>query len=180
MVFILPDHVHPEAGAMAEPLSIAWHAACLPGDLSGRTVAVLGSGSIGLSCALVARQRSARVVVCTDLGPDKAVLAAHAGADEYVDAAAGRAVNGVLAHLPGGADVTFVASGHPVVLEEACAVPPRGRRGRGQLLLRSADLRSESDGVRRADRASCSATRRSARSCPPRAPRPCSRRCTRT
>ncbi len=126
MVFVLPDQVHPEAGAMVEPLSIAWHAACLPGDLSGRTVAVLGSGSIGLSCALVARQRSARVVVCTDLGPGKAVLAAHAGADQYVDAAAGGAVGGVLERLPGGADVTFVASGHPGVLDEACAVTRPG------------------------------------------------------
>jgi len=126
MVFSLPDHVPPEAGAMAEPLSIAWHAARLPGDLAGLAVAVLGSGSIGLSCALVARHRSARAVVCTDLGPDKAVLAARAGADEYVDAAAGGAVNGVLAHLPGGADVTFVASGHPGVLDEACAVTRPG------------------------------------------------------
>lgn len=125
MAFVLPDHVHPEAGAMAEPLSIAWHAACLPGDLSGRTVAVLGSGSIGLSCALVARQRSARAVVCTDLGPGKAALVTRAGADEYVDAAGG-AVDGVLAHLPGGADVTFVASGHPGVLDEACAVTRPG------------------------------------------------------
>ncbi|MBM7814460.1 zinc-dependent alcohol dehydrogenase [Saccharothrix algeriensis] len=126
MVFALPDDIDPEAGAMVEPLSIAWHAACLPGDLRGRSVAVLGSGSIGLSCALVARQRSARRVVCTDLGPGKAVLAAHAGADGYVDAAGGGAVRGVLSHLPGGADVTFVASGHPGVLDEACAVTRPG------------------------------------------------------
>lgn len=126
MVFPLADHIPPESGAMVEPLAIAWHAARLPGGLSGRTVAVLGSGSIGLSCVLVARELAAGQVVCTDLGAGKAVLAAAAGADGYVDASAGGPVSGVLEHLGGGADVTFVASGHPGVLDEACAVTRPG------------------------------------------------------
>jgi threonine dehydrogenase-like Zn-dependent dehydrogenase len=126
MVFPLADHIPPEAGAMVEPLSIAWHAARLPGGLRGRKVAVLGSGSIGLCCVLVARELAAHRVVCTDLGPGKAMLAARAGADEYVDSSAGGPAAGLLEHLDGGADVTFVASGHPGVLDEACAVTRPG------------------------------------------------------
>src|ERR1041384_306069 len=122
MVFPLPGELHPEAGAMVEPLSIALHAARLPGPLTDRTVAVIGSGSIGLSCSLMARQLGARSVVCADLGPHKAELTARAGAGAYVDAAAEPVVEGVRTHLPGGADVTFVASGHRGVLDDACAM----------------------------------------------------------
>jgi 2-desacetyl-2-hydroxyethyl bacteriochlorophyllide A dehydrogenase len=126
MVFELPDGIDPEVGAMAEPLSIAAHAARLAGPLAGRSVAVIGAGGIGLCCALVARRHGAASVVCTDLGSAKEELTRHAGATAYVDGLEGGPRDGVLAALPDGADVTFVASGHTGALDQAAGVTALG------------------------------------------------------
>jgi 2-desacetyl-2-hydroxyethyl bacteriochlorophyllide A dehydrogenase len=124
MVFPLDAGVHPEAGAMAEPLAIAVHAARLA--TAGTTVAVLGAGGIGLCCAIAAEQLGLGEITCVDLGPDKARLAALAGATYYVDAAAAGAVTGVLGTHPRGVDVTFVATGYPGVLDDARAITRPG------------------------------------------------------
>jgi threonine dehydrogenase-like Zn-dependent dehydrogenase len=66
-----------------------------------------------------------------DLGPQKGALAAAAGADAYVDAAAGDPARAVLGQLPAGADVTFVASGHAGALDTARAMTRPG----GQIVV---------------------------------------------
>jgi len=125
MVFALGPDVDAEAGAMVEPLSIGLHAARLVTGSPVRTVAVLGSGGIGLSCVIAAKRLGMGRVVAVDLGRGKAALAASAGADGYVDAAGG-AVAGVREAFPGGADVTFVAAGYAGVLDDARAVTRPG------------------------------------------------------
>lgn len=129
MTFPLADHVHPEAGAMAEPLSIALHAVRLGlSDQGLGDVAILGAGGIGLCCALAARRLGARQITCIDLGTAKAHLAEAAGADTYLDAADAGAGKALRSAWPTGADVTVVASGHPGALDEACAMTRKGGR----------------------------------------------------
>ncbi len=135
MTFRLAGHVHPEAGAMAEPLSIALHAVRLGlaargerGEPGLGDVAILGAGGIGLCCALAARRLGARTIACVDLGPAKARLAEAAGADRYLDAADGGAAKALRSAWPDGADVTVVASGHPGALDDACAMTRKGGR----------------------------------------------------
>ncbi|MBB5159501.1 zinc-dependent alcohol dehydrogenase [Saccharopolyspora phatthalungensis] len=126
MTFALNPAISAEAGALVEPLSIGLHAAALAHHAGMGDVAVLGSGTIGLACAIAARQRGADRIVCVDIGPRKAELATAVRADGYVDASTADVADGVRAWFPSRADVTFVASGHPGVLNDATRITRPG------------------------------------------------------
>jgi len=59
----LPTAVATEIGALAEPLAVGARAIRALGDLARKQTLVLGAGTIGLMCALVARERGADVTV---------------------------------------------------------------------------------------------------------------------
>ncbi|MFM9443301.1 zinc-binding dehydrogenase [Streptomyces acidiscabies] len=133
MTHRLPPDTDPVAGALVEPLSIGLHAVRLAGAGAGRTVAVLGSGTIGLSCLLAARRVGFGPAVCVDAGPAKARLAEAAGAVGYVDARTGspspaEAGELIVRQLGGERpEVVFVSAGYPGVLDQAvAAVRPGG------------------------------------------------------
>lgn len=133
MTHRLPPDTDPVAGALVEPLSIGLHAVRLAGAGAGRTVAVLGSGTIGLSCLLAARRVGFGAAVCVDAGPAKARLAEAAGATGYVDARTGSPspaeVGELIVRQLGGErpEVVFVSAGYPGVLDQAvAAVRPGG------------------------------------------------------
>jgi 2-desacetyl-2-hydroxyethyl bacteriochlorophyllide A dehydrogenase len=126
MIFRIDRAVDVAAAAMAEPLSIALHAVRLAGAMTGRTIAILGSGGIGLCAAMVARHLALGRIVCVDRGPAKAALVDAAGADHYVDVTTVDVEAGVLAWTRGGADVTFVAAGYGGVLDQARAITRPG------------------------------------------------------
>ncbi|MFE5888944.1 zinc-binding dehydrogenase [Streptomyces sp. NPDC056468] len=127
MTHRLPDGMHPVAGALVEPLSIGLHAVRLVGDGAGRSVVVLGSGTIGLSCLVAARLLGHAKVACVDVGPEKGELARRLGADGYADAREGDPIPVTLDALGGPADVVVIAAGYPGVTEQALrAVRPGG------------------------------------------------------
>ncbi len=127
MTHRLPSGLHPVAGALVEPLSIGLHAVRLAGPGTGRTALVLGSGTIGLSCLLAARQLRYDTVVCVDVGPEKGELVRGLGADGYADARDGAPVRDALEALGGPADVVVIAAGYPDVADQALhAVRPGG------------------------------------------------------
>ncbi|KPM39289.1 hypothetical protein AK830_g7276 [Neonectria ditissima] len=67
----LPDNVSLDLGALAEPLSVAWHArdrAALP---KGSTVLVLGAGAVGLLAAAVSKADGAKTVIIADILKDR-------------------------------------------------------------------------------------------------------------
>lgn len=103
----VPDGLDDRAAALVEPLSTGTHAVRGVGDLTGRTVAVLGAGSIGLLTMLAAKAAGAAAVAVTDLAPGKRDRAARVGADVVVDAADAAAVTIVRDGLGGRPDVTF-------------------------------------------------------------------------
>ena len=84
---VVPADFTDQQAALIEPLSTPVHAARLAGDLTGKTVAVLGSGTIGLLVLAAARAAGARRIVVTDVLAEKRALAERAGADATVDAA---------------------------------------------------------------------------------------------
>lgn len=59
----LPAGASLEAGAMVEPLAVAWHAMSLNPPAEGDRVAILGAGTIGLMIAFLCRDTSAHVSV---------------------------------------------------------------------------------------------------------------------
>lgn len=69
--------------AMLEPLSVALHAVGQLGDMSGKSVAVVGTGMIGLSVAYWARKHSAKQVWVIGRGEAKRSLAERIEGVEY-------------------------------------------------------------------------------------------------
>lgn len=77
----LPDELTFERAAFAEPLAVALHAVALAGGVEGATVAVVGTGVIGLLAIQALRLAGARRVVGVDLDPTRLELARGLGAD---------------------------------------------------------------------------------------------------
>ena len=63
----LPDQTSLEEGVLVEPLAVAVHAVKMAPVQCGDTVVILGSGTIGLLCAAVARGFGAAKVIVADI-----------------------------------------------------------------------------------------------------------------
>ena len=66
---------------MLEPLSVATHAVKRAGSLAGKSVLVLGAGTVGQLVLLVARAMGAASIAVTDVRQEALDLAAAQGAD---------------------------------------------------------------------------------------------------
>lgn len=78
--------VEPLAAVLAEPLAVAIHAVRLAGVAAGTRVVILGSGAIGILCALACRAAGAAEIVSTARYPHQAAAARRAGAGEVFGA----------------------------------------------------------------------------------------------
>ena len=83
-VFVIPDEVPDDWGAILDPLGNAVHTA-LSFDLVGEDVLITGAGPIGCMAAAVCRFVGARYVVVTDVKPYRLALAERMGATRVVD-----------------------------------------------------------------------------------------------
>jgi len=132
----VPDHLSDEAAVMLEPAAGGVHAALAARVQPGDSVAVLGTGTMGL-CSLAALRAltAAGTVIATAKYPHQRDLAAQLGADIVVDPReARRAVRRFAGcrmlgdYLSGGVDVTIDAVGNPGSITDAIAITrPRGR-----------------------------------------------------
>ncbi len=105
---------------LAEPLSIALHAANLAGSLKDRTVAVLGSGPIGLSVGLVALGEGAAAVYMTDRVEARLHVAAReAGATWTGNPLEVNIVKEILGRVSGGLDIVFECCGKQEALDQS-------------------------------------------------------------
>ncbi len=108
---LIPEGFTDKQAALVEPLSTPVHAVRLAcagtGDLTGRSVAIIGAGTIGLLVLAAARHFGARDVVVTDVLPAKRERAARLGASAVVDATGADVVGEVRAALGESADVVF-------------------------------------------------------------------------
>jgi L-iditol 2-dehydrogenase len=85
-IIALPAGFSIEAGAMAEPVSVAVHAVGRAGDVDGKRVVVLGAGPIGNLVAQVARAGGAKVLV-TDLSDHRLEIARQCGLENVANLA---------------------------------------------------------------------------------------------
>ena len=69
MIRLLPERLPLQRAALTEPLSVALHALTMAGDLTGRSVLVIGAGPIGLLTAFAAQIRQADSVAISDVLP---------------------------------------------------------------------------------------------------------------
>ena len=122
----VPDDLDDLTAALIEPLSTPVHAVRLAGDVSGKSVAVLGAGPIGLLLLAVLRAHGARRVVVTDVLPGKRALALALGADHVADAAALDVADQVRAALGESADVVFDCVAVQATVSQAIALASKG------------------------------------------------------
>jgi (R,R)-butanediol dehydrogenase/meso-butanediol dehydrogenase/diacetyl reductase/L-iditol 2-dehydrogenase len=84
-VYVLPDDVSLEIGALLEPVSIAVHTIDIANIRPGGTVAISGGGPIGLLCLEVALKAGAARALVSEPIAEKRALAKKLGADVVVD-----------------------------------------------------------------------------------------------
>jgi len=122
----VPDELDDRQAILIEPLSTPLHAVRLAGPLEGKSVAVLGAGTIGLLVLAIALNHGASRVVVTDLLESKRQRALGLGAHAVVDAGRPDAAEAAREVLGESADVVFdcVAIQHTV--NQAVALALKG------------------------------------------------------
>jgi 2-desacetyl-2-hydroxyethyl bacteriochlorophyllide A dehydrogenase len=122
----VPDMLDDHAAALIEPLSTPVHAVRLAGDVAGRSVAVLGAGTIGLLTLAVLRAHGAGTVVSTDPNLAKRHRAAALGADATIDARSPDVTRKVREALGESADIVFDCVSVQSSLDQAIAIADKG------------------------------------------------------
>lgn len=116
----LPDPLSFEQGAMVEPLAVAWRAIRQAGSLAGKTVLIVGSGTIGLLTLQAARLQEPRTILVSDLNPARLRLAAQLGADVTVNPATDRLADVIRDRTGGvGVDTAIEAVGIGATVDQA-------------------------------------------------------------
>jgi L-iditol 2-dehydrogenase len=124
----VPDGMTDVEAALVEPLATPVHAVVKAGDLSGRTVAVLGAGPIGLLVLAAARHAGAARIVVTDLLPGKRDRALRLGADAVLPADAPDLAERAREALGGPADVVFDCVAREQSMAQATDLVTKGGR----------------------------------------------------
>jgi threonine dehydrogenase-like Zn-dependent dehydrogenase len=122
----VPEDLDDLTAALIEPLATPVHAVRLAGDVTGRSVAVLGAGTIGLFTLAVLRAHGAGKIVSTDPNPGKRERAAALGADVTIDARSPGVAGQVRAALGGSADIVFDCVGIQSSMDQAIAIADKG------------------------------------------------------
>jgi L-iditol 2-dehydrogenase len=129
LAFPMPDALDFADGAMLEPLGVAIHTVNLAKLRVGDTVAILGSGPIGLLVLEVARLNGASVAYVTDLSAERLAMAERLGASAVFLAGEADPVGWIEESTHGrGVDVVFEAAWAAETVEQAVTmVKPGGR-----------------------------------------------------
>jgi (R,R)-butanediol dehydrogenase/meso-butanediol dehydrogenase/diacetyl reductase len=85
LLYVLPDGVSDEAGALIEPISVGVHAVRKAPVKVGDTVVILGAGTIGLVTLQAARVAGAGRVYVIEVAKARKEMAAKAGATAVLD-----------------------------------------------------------------------------------------------
>ena len=117
-VWVQPDLIDPELGAIFDPLGNAVHTA-LSFPLSGEDVLITGAGPIGVMATAIARHVGARHIVVTDVSDARLALASAVGADRVVNVTRERSAEAQRdLGMVEGFDVALEMSGNPSALAE--------------------------------------------------------------
>ncbi|WP_460468085.1 L-threonine 3-dehydrogenase [Calidifontibacter terrae] len=117
-VWVQPDDISPDLGAVFDPLGNATHTA-LSFPMVGEDVLITGAGPIGVMAAAIAHHVGARHIVVTDVSDERLELARAAGADRVINVANERIAD-VQRDLGmrEGFDVALEMSGNPSAVAE--------------------------------------------------------------
>ncbi len=131
--FLIPDQISYREAALLEPLSCVVHGIDEINIRPGDTVAINGTGPIGLMFVTLARLKGAKIIA-TDLSDERLYYAQKFGADHIINASRTDQVSAVkeITEKGYGADVAIEATGFPDVWEKTILM---GRKGAVILLF---------------------------------------------
>ncbi|UYQ60696.1 zinc-dependent alcohol dehydrogenase [Streptomyces peucetius] len=124
----VPEGMTDTEAALVEPLATPVHAVAKAGDLTGRTVVVLGAGPIGLLVLAAARHAGAAKIAVTDLLAGKRDRALRLGADAVLPADAPDLIAQAHAVLGGPVDVVFDCVAREQSMAQATDLVTKGGR----------------------------------------------------
>lgn len=108
----LTDSVSFSAGSTIEPLAVAYRGVEHAGDIEGKNVLVVGSGTIGLMLVACAKVKNPARIFVTDLSDTRLNVAERMGADITINPSASEVKEAIMANTGGqGVDVSFEAVG---------------------------------------------------------------------
>jgi len=125
VVFKINDNISLEMGALVEPLAVAVHVINQITEPKKDSIAILGTGTIGLLCSIVAREKGYKRIYCTDTVPFNRKMAENYGAALTADPVKEDAVAKIKEHNGGGVDVCIIAAGAPNIVDQAEQVTKR-------------------------------------------------------
>jgi L-iditol 2-dehydrogenase len=117
-LFHLPAELSFEDGALIEPLTIGHYAVLKSEAAPGQTVAILGSGPIGLSVLTVLSLKHFSSIYCTDLISERLAVASQLGATQSYQAHAVDVAELILSCAPEGMDVVFECAGQQETIDQ--------------------------------------------------------------
>ena len=128
-LFHKPANLSFDAACLAEPLSGAWKGVIQYSEMGlGDDVVIVGVGSIGLLCLMVARAAGAGRLIAVDVSEHARNRALALGATHAVDPRAGDPVRRVYEILPGGPDLVVEAAGPIEAVQLMVDLRRRGTR----------------------------------------------------
>ena len=127
LCFKLPENVNTKAGALVEPLATGMYAAELAEVTVGHTVAILGSGCIGLMTMLACRARGASKIIVCDLEDIRLDKARQLGADHVINGKTSDVIQQINMLTGGrGVDIVFETAGSKVTINQTAFAARRG------------------------------------------------------
>lgn len=125
--FKLPDNVSTLEGCMIEPLAVGMHAAKRGEVALGKTVCIIGVGTIGFMTMLACKAMGASRIMVSDALENRLEIAKKFGADIVINAKEEDTEQRILEETDGlGCDVVFEAAGSPYTLSATWKYVKRG------------------------------------------------------
>ncbi|UCE05423.1 MAG: zinc-dependent alcohol dehydrogenase family protein [bacterium] len=118
-LYILPDNVSYEEGAMGEPIACCLHGIDLSGISPGDTVLIIGGGTIGLIMLQLAKIAGAARLILSEPVKEKRNLALKLGVDFVVDPVNENFEGTIKKHTCGGVDIAIECVGIKQTMEQA-------------------------------------------------------------
>ncbi|MCY3018646.1 MAG: alcohol dehydrogenase catalytic domain-containing protein [Planctomycetota bacterium] len=128
-LFRKPKGISYDAAALTEPLSGAWKGVIQYSEMQlGDDVVIIGVGSIGLLCLMVAKAAGAATLIAVDTSATARAKALALGATHAVDPAQGHTRQQVYAIIPRGPDLVVEAAGPIGAVKQMVELRRRGTK----------------------------------------------------
>ncbi|MCM3398553.1 2,3-butanediol dehydrogenase [Oceanobacillus profundus] len=130
-VYLLPNTLTLQDGALVEPTAVAVQAVKEGGLQFGDTVAIFGAGPIGLLTAIAAKAAGASKIIVLDLSQTRLEKAMELGATHIINSGEQDAVQAIRELVPDGVDVSFEVAGVAPTFKQAIDAT----RARGTMVI---------------------------------------------